>query len=95
MVNEDSDGRKRQASRQFEAEAILLMKDEVAGYGFLTLLRAMVAELDGVQAQSAVAAPDPEPVKEAPAPEPPKEKKPRGWYMKEKAEAARRMASIP
>jgi hypothetical protein len=84
VIDEDSDGRKRQAFRTFEAEAILLMKDEVAGYGFLNLLRSMVAELDG--------APKINPVipegKELEIPEtPPSGKKPRGWYQKERAEA--------
>ena len=86
VIDEDSDGRKRQAFRTFEAEAILLMKDEVAGYGFLNLLRSMVAELDGAPRINPVI---PEEIPEAPLPE----KKPRGWYQKERAEA-RKAGSI-
>jgi len=87
VIDEDSDGRKRQAFRTFEAEAILLMKDEVAGYGFLNLLRSMVAELDGAPKINPVI---PEEILEAP---PAVEKKPRGWYQKERAEA-RKAGSI-
>ena len=85
VIDEDSDGRKRQAFRTFEAEAILLMKVEVAGYGFLNLLRSMVAELDGAPKINPVI---PEEIPEAPLPE----KKPRGWYQKERALARKGMA---